>query len=125
MQSPRTYTVIILGNDHKKFALYTDPLVGHNLQTLLTQKTNPRPYTHDLIQMIFQGFDIRLKQVVINRIEDTIYFSRLFVEQQLDDRKQILEIDSRPSDSLTLALIHNAPIYCNKEVFDQTVPIEE
>jgi uncharacterized protein len=121
----RTYTVIMLGTEDKKFAIYTDPLVGKTLQNLLTGKPHPRPYTHDLMQSIFLGLEIRLKQVVINRIEDTIYFSRLFLEQQLGDQKMILEIDARPSDCLTLALMHNAPVYCRKEVFETAVPIEE
>lgn len=124
MQS-RAYTVIILGNETKQFAVYTEPLVGKNLQILLTQEQHPRPFTHDLMNSIFQGFDIKLIQVVINNIEDTIYFSRLFLEQQIGDQKQILEIDARPSDCLTLAVKHGVPLYCNKEVFDKTVPIKD
>ncbi len=123
MQS-KAYTVIILGNDTKQFAVYTDPLVGRNLQMLLTQEAPPRPYTHELIDSIFKGLEIRLKQVVINRIEDTIYFARLFIEQDIGEQKQILEIDARPSDCLTLALTNGAPIYCRKEVLEQAVPVE-
>jgi len=124
MQS-RAYTVIILGTDAKQFAIYTDPLVGRNLQTLLTHESHPRPYTHDLVDFIFKGLDIRLKQVIINNIEDTIYFARLFLEQQNENQKQILEIDARPSDCLTLALMHQAPIYCRKDVLEKAVPVEE
>lgn len=124
MQS-RAYTVIILGNDEKQFAIYTDPLVGRNLQMLLTKEPHPRPYTHNLIDSIFSGFDIRLKQVVINNIEDTIYFSRLYIEQDVGDQKQILEIDARPSDCLTLALMHNAPVYCRRDILNEAVPVEE
>lgn len=124
MQS-RAYTVVILGNETKQFAIYTDPLVGRNLQILLTQEPHKRPYTHDLIDSILKGLEIRLKQVVINEIEDTVYFAKLFVEQECGDTIQILEIDARPSDALTLALMHAAPIYCNKEVLESAVPIED
>lgn len=124
MQS-RAYTVIILGNDTKQFAIYTEPSVGKNLQLLLTQEQPPRPVTHDLMNAIFTGLDIRLIQVVINNVEDTVYFSRLFLEQTIGEQTQILEIDARPSDCLTFALKHGAPIYCNKEVFDKTVPIRD
>lgn len=123
MQS-RAYTVIILGTEAKQFAIYTDPLVGRNLQMLLTQEVPKRPYTHDLIDAIFKGLEVKLKQVVINGIEDTIYFARLFLEQQIGEEKIILEVDARPSDCLTLALKHGAPVYCNKEVFERVVPIE-
>lgn len=124
MQS-RAYTVIILGTDAKQFAIYTDPIVGRNLQTLLTDEKHPRPYTHDLIDFVFKGLDVRLIQVVINDMEDTTYFCRLFLEQQIGEEKQILEIDGRPSDCLTLAIMHNVPIYCAKHVLEKAVPIEE
>lgn len=123
MQS-RAYTVIILGTDEKQFAIYTDPLVGRNLQILLTGKATQRPYTHDLLEYIFKGFDIILKQVVINNIEDTVYFSRLFLEQTKGDQTEILEIDARPSDCLTLALKYGAPLYCHREVLESAVPVE-
>src|SRR5690348_8909317 len=102
MQS-RSYTVIILGTDKKKFAIYTDPHVGHNLQIYLTKQPKPRPYTHDLMNSIFKGLNIKILQIVINGIEDTVYFARLFLEQQIGEEKQILEIDARPSDCVTLA----------------------
>jgi hypothetical protein len=124
MQS-RAYTVIILGNEEKQFAIYTDPLVGRNLQCLLTGEKPPRPYTHNLLDSIFKGLDVQLKQVIINNIEDTIYFSRLFLEQNVGEEKQILEIDARPSDCLTLALMHNAPIYVKKDVLTAAVPVDQ
>ncbi len=124
MQS-HSYTVIILGNDQKKFAIYTDPSVGRNIQTHLTEEQKPRPYTHDLIYAIFQGLNIKPLQIVITDIEDTIYFARLYLEQQTGDQKTILEIDARPSDCITLALLYNIPLFCRKEIFDKAVAVEE
>lgn len=124
MQS-RSYTVIILGTEKKKFAIYTDPHVGHNIQVHLTQGHPPRPPTNQLIDAIFRGLDIKILQVVITDVEDTIYFARLFLEQKQGDERHILEIDARPSDCVSLALIHNTPIFCRKEIFDKVVPIEE
>ena len=97
MQS-RSYTVIILGTDQKRFAIYTDPSVGKNIQTYLTDENKPRPFTHDLINAVFRGFDIKPLQIVINDIEDTIYFARIYLEQTVGEQKTILEIDARPSD---------------------------
>ncbi len=124
MQS-RSYTVIILGTDSKRFAIYTDPQVGRNIQTFLTEEHNPRPFTHDLLNALLKGLDVKPLQVVINDIEDTIYFARLFLEQQMGDQKVILEIDARPSDCITLALMHKIPLFCRKEIFDKTVAVEE
>jgi uncharacterized protein len=124
MQS-RTYTVIILGNEKKKFAIYTLPQVGSFLQGYLTQETKSRPSTYDLMSLIFKGLNVKILQIVINRIEDTIYFARLFLEQELGEQKLILEIDARPSDCLALAIMNQIPIFCRKDIFDQILALEE
>lgn len=121
----RSYTVIVLNGQGKRFAIYTDPSIGRNLQVFLTGAEKPRPLTHDLVNFIFRGYEIRIKQVVINDIQDTIYFARLFLEQDLGDIRHIVEIDARPSDCITLALMNNAPVFCTREVLEKTVPMED
>jgi bifunctional DNase/RNase len=121
----RSYTVIILGANKKRFAIYTEPNVGKNIQMFLTEIERPRPLTHDLIEMILEGLEVRVKQVVINDVQDTVYFARLFLEQDRDDVRHIMEIDARPSDCITLALMNNAPVYCTSEVLERTIPVED
>jgi uncharacterized protein len=121
----RSYTVIILATPDKKFAIYTDPSIGKTLQMFLTEVERPRPLTHDLIDKILEGLDVRVKQVVINDVQDTVYFARLYLEQDIGDIRHIVEIDARPSDCLTLALMNNAPVFCTQEVLEKTIPVEE
>jgi bifunctional DNase/RNase len=121
----RSYTVVILSGNEKSFAIYTDPSIGRVLQLYLTGTEKPRPLTHDLMYSILSGLEVRIKQVVINDIQDTIYYARLFLEQRRDGIRHIIEIDARPSDCITLALMSNAPVYCTREVLEKTVPIEE
>lgn len=121
----RTYTVVILGARGKRFAIYTDPSIGRTLQMHLTGTEKIRPLTHDLMNMIFAGLKVNIKQVVINDIQDTIYFARLFIEQEMDGIRHIVEIDARPSDCITLALMNNVPVFCTKDVLERTVPIED
>lgn len=121
----RSYTVIILGAKDKHFAIYTDPSIGKTLQIYLTGTEKPRPLTHDLMDEIFRGFDIKIKQVVITDLQETTYFARLFLEMELGDVTHILEVDARPSDCITLALMNNVPVFCTAEVLNKTVPIEE
>ncbi|HSW86932.1 MAG TPA: bifunctional nuclease domain-containing protein [Rhabdochlamydiaceae bacterium] len=124
MQS-RTYTVIILGTEKKRFAIYTEPTVGQNIQMHLTDERKLRPLTHDLLNQVFRGLNIKIVQIVINDIEDTIYFARIFLQQQIGEEMHILEIDARPSDCITLALMNNVPVFCRKDVFEKAVPVEE
>ncbi len=121
----RAYTVVVLGAREKRFAIYTDPNIGKTLQMYLTGVEKPRPLTHDLIDLIFKGLKIRIKQVVIIDLQDTVYFARLFLEQDCEEYHHIIELDARPSDCIILALMNNVPVYCTSEVWEKTVPIEE
>lgn len=121
----RTYTVIVLKTLEKRFAIYTEPHVGKHLQMILTEVESVRPQTYELIDKILEGTEIRVKQVVIYDVQDTVYYALLFLEQDLNEVRHIVEIDVRPSDALILALTNNAPIYCTREVLDKTIPVEE
>lgn len=121
----RAYTVIVLGGRDKKFAIYTEPSIGRTLQLYLTGSEKLRPLTHDFIDSIFKGLGLRVRQVVINDLQDTIYFARLFLEQDIGEIKHIIEIDARPSDCITLALMNNAPVYCTRDVLEKTVSVED
>ncbi len=120
-----TYTMIVLKTGEVRFAIYVEAQVGRILQMYLTDIEKPRPLTHDLISSMCKGFEISVKQVVINDVQDTTYFARIFLEQMRGDVRHIVEIDGRPSDFITLALMHNAPIYCIKEVLEKIVPVVE
>lgn len=124
MQSP-SYTVMILGTEKKRFAIYMEPSVGEHLQSYMINEQTPRPYTHELINSLLLGFEIKILQVVITDVEDTVYFARIFLEQLEGDNRKIIEIDARPSDALPLALMNNIPLFCRREIFEQTIPIED
>ena len=121
----RTYTVVVLGARDKRFAIYTEPGIGRILQLYLTGAEKQRPLTHDLLNSIFQGLNVRILQVIINDVQDTVYFARLFLEQEIEGMRYITEIDARPSDCITLALMNNVPVYCTHEVLEKTVPIDD
>lgn len=122
MQS-KSYTCIVLGTEAKKFGIYIDLISGKAMQMYLTETEKARPSTHDLIMRIFRGFDVKVSHVVISELEDTIYNARLFLQQKMGDVLNIVEIDARPSDSITLALINKVPIFCTKEVLEKTVAL--
>jgi hypothetical protein len=120
-----TYTVIILSAEGKRFAIYTEPNTGRILQMYLTETERQRPLTFDLIDSIFSGLNIIVKQVVIDNVEDTIYFAKIFLEQKIGDLTHILEIDARPSDCITLALMNDVPVFCTREVLEKTISVED
>ncbi|MGZ3633577.1 MAG: bifunctional nuclease family protein [Parachlamydiaceae bacterium] len=121
----RAYTVVVLGAPEKRFAIYTEPSLGKTIQMYLTGIEHPRPLTHDLINNIFKGFKVRVKQVIINDVEETVYFARLYLELESSGINQILEIDARPSDCIMLALMNNVPVFCTRNVLNKTIAVDD
>lgn len=121
----RSYTMVVLGTKDKRFAIYADPSIGRLLQIYLMGAERPRPLTHDLIDLLLKGLDVKIKQVVINDLQDTVYFARLYFEQYVGSIRHIIEIDARPSDCITLALMDNIPLYCTRDVLDRTLAVED
>ena len=75
----------------------------------------PRPLTHDLFKSFADRFDIAVKQVIIHKLVDGVFFSSIICE-----RDKIEEIvDARTSDAIALALRFNAPIFTYKNILDK------
>lgn len=116
----QAYTVVILGTADKQFSIYMEPQVGKDIQIYLTDGEKKRPSSQNLIQSILHGCNIHPIQIVIDHTENSVYFAKLFLEASLETGKTILEIDARPSDCITLALLDNIPMYCRKEVLENS-----
>jgi len=79
------------------------------------ERLNPtRPMTHDLMKNIFSTFEIKLKEVIISNLLDGIFYARLIC---MKDGEEI-EIDSRTSDALALAVRFECPIYTYEFILD-------
>ncbi len=74
-----------------------------------------RPLTHDLLKDAIQQLGGQLTQVVISELADETFFAKLVV----DANGRHLEIDSRPSDAIALAIRAKVPIYVEEAVFEQ------
>lgn len=75
--------------------------------------TVARPMTHDLIIDIIEKTGYRLDRVEINDVEKETYFATLFLKNKDDN---IIEIDSRPSDAIAVAIRVDAPIFISAKV---------
>ncbi len=106
---------VFLGNDEKTFAIFIGPSELNALLLAGNGVTPPRPLTHNLIDMILDGFNIEVKSIVITEIVDDAFHATLTLEQ---NGKEI-EIDCRPSDGLVLSVLHKTPIYVTRKVLDQ------
>ncbi|HIC33005.1 MAG TPA: hypothetical protein EYO76_13920 [Flavobacteriaceae bacterium] len=75
----------------------------------------PRPLTHDLFKNFADRFDIMVKQVIIHKLVDGVFYSSLICER--DKIEEI--IDARTSDAIALALRFQAPIFTYKNILDK------
>ncbi|GHC56982.1 bifunctional nuclease family protein [Ulvibacter litoralis] len=75
----------------------------------------PRPLTHDLFKNFSDRFDIVVKQVIIHKLVDGVFYSSIICER--DKIEEI--IDARTSDAIALALRFKAPIFTYKNILDK------
>ena len=74
-----------------------------------------RPLTHDLLSSVISALGARLTQVIINQLADETFYAKLI----LDSNGRHIEVDSRPSDAIALAIRTKVPIFVEDAVLDQ------
>jgi bifunctional DNase/RNase len=77
--------------------------------------TPPRPLTHDLFKTFADKYDIIIKQVIIHKLVDGVFYSSIISEKEGSEEV----IDARTSDAIALALRFNAPIFTYKNILDK------
>jgi bifunctional DNase/RNase len=77
--------------------------------------TSPRPLTHDLLKNVINELDAKIVSVVISDLIDDIYYARLV----LDVAGRHVEIDSRPSDAIALAVRAKTQIFVEESVLER------
>jgi bifunctional DNase/RNase len=88
---------------------------AYSIAMELQGTASPRPLTHDLLKTVIAELGGTLTSVIINDLSDDIFYARLV----LDADGRHVEIDSRPSDAIALAVRMKAPIYVAENVMDQ------
>jgi hypothetical protein len=76
---------------------------------------SPRPLTHDLLANIVEEMGGELQDVYICELRDHTYYAKLRIRQQ----GEMIEIDSRPSDAIALAVSAKVPIYVSEDVLGE------
>jgi len=75
----------------------------------------PRPQTHDLLKSVISQLGGRVTRIVVNDLSEDVFYARINVDV---DGKHV-EIDSRPSDAIALAVRVQAPIFAEESVLDK------
>jgi bifunctional DNase/RNase len=84
----------------------------------LKGKKTPRPMTHDLLENVIHGLDSKLERIVVTELRDRTFYAKLILRRN----GKTVEIDSRPSDAIALAVQMRAPIYVEESVLEEVTP---
>lgn len=76
--------------------------------------TSPRPLTHDLLKNVISELGAKIVSIVISDLIDEVYYARIV----LDVAGRYIEVDSRPSDAIALAVRAKIPIYVEDTVLE-------
>lgn len=95
--------------------------IGHPEAAAILMKlqgsSTPRPMTHDLITETLSELDAQCTRVAITELRDNTFYASITI--QTSDGREI-EIDSRPSDALALAVRSGAPIFAAEDVVEES-----
>ncbi len=75
----------------------------------------PRPLTHDLLSSVIDTLGATVNSIIVNDLKNDTFYAKVI----LDVEKKQLEVDSRPSDALALAVRTGVPIYADESVLEK------
>lgn len=119
--------VVILKDD--KLERYLLIWVGQNESTAialeLQNEKAPRPLTADLLRNIIDELGARVVDVSVTDLHDDVFYARIGL---LNAQNERLDVDSRPSDAIALAVRYQIPIFVEEAILDKaaiTLPTEQ
>jgi len=122
---------VLLGNDEKTFVVFVGFYEAAALIREINSEVPARPLTHELIQNVFLGFNVDVKQVIISTIIENTFCATLVLQQGLEDgdewapKRNEVRIDARPSDCFVLALKNKVDIFVTRDVLDQVQDVSK
>lgn len=103
-RAPHTGQLLVMG---------IGPFEGRAIAMGIERTEVPRPMTHDLLLKVLESLDAKVQQVLIRDFQDGTFYASLFLEQK---DGTVVEVDSRPSDAVALAVRAGAPVFCDPVV---------
>src|ERR1700759_5130429 len=107
---------VVLGevNGLRRLPIVIGGFEAQGIAVALERMQPSRPLTHDLMKNFLQAFNVELMEIIINDLQEGIFYSKLVCVSEHDT----IEIDSRTSDALALAVRFGCPIYTYEHILD-------
>lgn len=109
--------IVVLREDEgeRYLPIWIGPFEADSITMQLQGMEVHRPLTHDLLKNVIETLGGEVLHIVINGLERNTYFARIVLDVDGDS----VEIDSRPSDAIALAVRVSAPIFVADDVMEQ------
>ena len=105
----------IVDDPKRKMLIWIGRSEAVAIKTALAKTEHPRPMTHDLLKNIVDALSAKVEVVFINAVENATFYAKVKLKSNIQD----LDIDSRPSDALAIAIRSNVPIYVEDDVIEK------
>jgi len=102
-------------DDERVLPIFIGAAEAHSIAAVLNQQDFPRPLSHDLFKEIFSYLGAEISKIYITELTGGTFYARVFLRHN----NMEIDVDSRPSDAIALALRYNAPVYASNNVFDE------
>ncbi|TAK12224.1 MAG: bifunctional nuclease family protein [Anaerolineae bacterium] len=114
MSQQRVVILREVGAD-RYLAIWVDPYMAEQITFALQDVEVARPMSHDLIKNMLNQMGARVVRVEVIELKDDVFYGNIVVEHE----GEMMDIDSRPSDALALAVRVNVPIFVARAVMEE------
>jgi bifunctional DNase/RNase len=114
LMTPQRVVVLKQIDADRYLTIWVGPYEAEAITVALQEVEMVRPLTHDLLKNVFGAFNARIKRVEIVKLQEDIYYGSIIAE--VDSRE--VNIDSRPSDAIALAVRAHVPILIHPSVME-------
>jgi uncharacterized protein len=121
LMSPQRVVVLRQTSVERYLPIWVGPFEAESITVALQEVEMSRPLTHDLMKNLFGVFDAKILRVEIINLKEDIFYGNIVAEV---DRKTV-DIDSRPSDAIALAVRAHVPILVSQGVMDAAGVVPE
>ncbi len=114
LMAPQRVVVLKQVNIERYLTIWVGPYEAEAITVALQEIEKVRPLTHDLIKNIFGAFNARVIRVEIIKLQDDIFYGNIVAD--VDGRE--INVDSRPSDAIAIAVRAHVPIFVHESVME-------
>lgn len=116
------HVVILKEKEAERYLpIWIGPFEANAIAMRIQGMTPERPITHDLVSATFGELGISVSKIVVTSLSEEVFFARLHLRQNGRE----VDVDSRPSDAIALAVRFDCPIFVATDVLDRAGVIPE